>query len=52
MLHQYNKELKEKVRKELIELLAYDPAPPGSLQAIGSHSTFIAPEASKDLRKA
>ena len=34
MLRQYSRELKDKVRKELIELLEYDPAPQGSLQAI------------------
>ena len=40
MLRQYSKELKEKVRKELIELLEYDPAPPGSLQAIAQRHSI------------
>ncbi len=42
MFHRYNGDLKEKVRKELIELLEYDPAPPGSLQEIANkHSIPI-----------
>ena len=42
MLHEYSKELKDKVRKELIELLEYDPAPSGSLQKIAAaHSIPI-----------
>ena len=42
MLHEYSKELKDKVRKELIELLEYHPAPLGSLQKISpAHSIPI-----------
>ena len=36
MLHEYSKELKDKVRKELIELLEYHPAPLGPLQKIAA----------------
>lgn len=36
MLYRYSKELKDKVQKELMELLEYNPAPSGSLQQIAT----------------
>ena len=40
MLYIYRRELKDKVRKELVELLEYDPAHPGSLQAIAKRHSI------------
>ncbi len=40
MLHQYSKELKDKVSKELVELLEYDPASSRSPQAITNRQSI------------
>ena len=43
MLHECSKELKDKARKELIELLEYDPAPSGSIRELLPLALFRLP---------